>query len=43
MKKLFSAAGLPQTPYLSMLRSEWRADPKKATKKIEATLKYPLL
>jgi D-alanine-D-alanine ligase len=42
MKKLFSAAGLPQTPYLSMLRSEWRADPKKATKKIEATLKYPL-
>jgi D-alanine-D-alanine ligase len=25
-----------------MLRSEWRADPKKATKKIEATLKYPL-
>ncbi|MBS1800207.1 MAG: D-alanine--D-alanine ligase [Acidobacteria bacterium] len=42
MKKLFSAAGLPQTPYLSMLRSEWRADAKKATKKIEAALKYPL-
>ena len=42
MKKLFSAAGLPQTPYLSMLRSEWRADPKKATKRIETALKYPL-
>src|SRR4029077_11815085 len=42
MKKLFSAAGLPQTPYLAMLRSEWRSDPKRATKKIEAALKYPL-
>jgi D-alanine-D-alanine ligase len=42
MKKLFSAAGLPQTPYLAMLRSEWRANPKAATKKIEAALKYPL-
>ena len=42
MKKLFSAASLPQTPYLSMLRSEWRADEKRATKKIEAALKYPL-
>ena len=42
MKKLFSAEGLPQTPYLAMLRSEWRANPKAATKKIEAALKYPL-
>ena len=42
MKRLFSAAGLPQTPWLSMLRSEWRANPKAATKKIEATLKYPI-
>ncbi len=42
MKKLFSAAGLPQTPYLAMLRSEWRSDPKRATKKIEAALKYPI-
>jgi D-alanine-D-alanine ligase len=25
-----------------MLRSEWRSDPRKATKKIEAALKYPL-
>ncbi|WP_188759545.1 D-alanine--D-alanine ligase family protein [Edaphobacter acidisoli] len=42
MKKLFSAAGLPQTPYLALLRSEWRADPKKCRKKIEAALRYPL-
>ena len=42
MKKLFSAANLPQTPYLAMLRSEWRGDPRKATKKIEAALKYPV-
>ena len=42
MKKLFAAEGLPQTPYLAMLRSEWRASPKAATKKIEAALKYPL-
>jgi D-alanine-D-alanine ligase len=42
MKRLFAAAGLPQTPWLSMLRSEWRANPKAATKKIEAALKYPI-
>ena len=42
MKKLFSAAGLPQTPYLSLLRSEWKADPKRATKRIEASLAYPI-
>ena len=42
MKKLFAASGLPQTPYLARLRSEWRSDPKRAAKKIEAALKYPL-
>src|SRR5215469_15893067 len=42
MKRLFAAANLPQTPWLSMLRSEWRANPKAATKKIEAALKYPI-
>ena len=42
MKKLFAAAGLPQTPYLGLLRSEWRADPKRTTKRIEAALQYPL-
>jgi D-alanine-D-alanine ligase len=42
MKRLFAAAGLPQTPYLSILRSEWRADPKRATKLIEKALAYPV-
>ena len=42
MKKLFSAAGLPQTPYLALLRREWRANPRARTKKIEATLNYPI-
>jgi D-alanine-D-alanine ligase len=42
MKRLFAAAGLPQTPWLSLLRSEWRANPRVCTKKIEAALKYPI-
>jgi D-alanine-D-alanine ligase len=42
MKRLFAAAGLPQTPWLSLLRSEWRANPRACTKKIEAALKYPI-
>jgi D-alanine-D-alanine ligase len=42
MKRLFAAAGLPQTPYVSLLRSEWRADPKRATKLIEKSLAYPV-
>ncbi len=42
MKRLFVAAGLPVTPHVSMLRSEWRADPKRATKAVEKALKYPL-
>ncbi len=42
MKRLFAAADLPQTPWLSMLRTEWRANPKAVTKKIEAALKYPI-
>jgi D-alanine-D-alanine ligase len=42
MKRLFAAAGLPQTPWLSLLRSEWRANPRTCTKKIEAALKYPI-
>lgn len=42
MKKLFAAAGLPQTPHVTLLRSEWRADPKKSIKLIEKVLTYPL-
>jgi len=42
MKRLFAAAGLPQTPYLALLRSEWRADPKRCVKAIEKALAYPV-
>jgi D-alanine-D-alanine ligase len=42
MKRLFAAAGLPQTPYVTLLRSEWRADPKRATRLIEKALVYPV-
>ena len=42
MKRLFAAAGLPQTPHIALLRSQWRADPKRATRLIEKSLRYPL-
>ncbi|MDR3745080.1 MAG: D-alanine--D-alanine ligase [Acidobacteriaceae bacterium] len=42
MKRLFAAAGLPQTPHVVLLRSQWRADPKRATRLIEKSLAYPL-
>jgi D-alanine-D-alanine ligase len=42
MKRLFVAAGLPLTPHVTLLRSEWRADPKKATRTIEKALAYPV-
>jgi D-alanine-D-alanine ligase len=42
MKQLFAAAGLPQTPHVNLLRSEWRADAKRCTKLIEKTLTYPV-
>jgi len=42
MKRLFAAAGLPQTPYVSVLRNAWRADAKGTIRRIEKTLEYPL-
>ena len=42
MKKLFAAAGLPQTPYLALTRAEWKSDPKRSTRRIEKALEYPL-
>jgi D-alanine-D-alanine ligase len=42
MKRLFAAAGLPQTPHVTLLRSEWRADPKRSIKFIEKSLCYPV-
>ncbi len=42
MKRLFASAGLPQTPYVALLRSEWREDAKRCVKRIEKALEYPL-
>ncbi len=42
MKRLFHAAGLPQTPHVALLRSEWRADPRSCQRQIEKALIYPL-
>src|SRR5438270_552865 len=42
MKQLFAAAGLPQTPHVNLLRSEWKSDPKRCTKLIERNLTYPV-
>jgi D-alanine-D-alanine ligase len=42
MKKLFHAAGLPQTPHVTVLRSEWRTDAKRCRRLIEKALLYPL-
>jgi len=42
MKRLFAAASLPQTPHLALLRSQWRADPKRVIRLIEKSLRYPL-
>jgi D-alanine-D-alanine ligase len=42
MKQLFAAAGLPQTPHVNLLRSEWRTDPKTCIRLIEKNLTYPI-
>src|SRR6202453_4083355 len=42
MKQLFAAAGLPQTPHVNLLRSEWKADTKRCIKRIEKKLPYPV-
>jgi D-alanine-D-alanine ligase len=42
MKRMFQAAGLPLTPHVTLLRSEWRADAKKCVRVIEKALDYPV-
>src|SRR5471030_1230267 len=42
MKRMFAAAGLPMTPHVTLLRSEWKAEPKKCVKAIEKALMYPV-
>jgi len=42
MKRMFFAAGLPLTPHVTLLRSEWKSDPKKCVKAVEKALRYPV-
>jgi D-alanine-D-alanine ligase len=42
MKSLFRAAGLPIVKHVTILRSEWESDPKKAQKRVERKLRYPV-
>jgi D-alanine-D-alanine ligase len=42
MKQLFAFAGLEIVKHVTILRSQWEKDPKKATKLVEKKLKYPV-
>jgi D-alanine-D-alanine ligase len=42
MKRLFASAGLPLVKHVTVLRSQWEAEPKKIRKQIESKLKYPV-
>jgi len=42
MKALFRAAGLPIVKHVTILRSDWDADSKKAEKMVDKQLKYPV-
>lgn len=40
-KAIFTAAGLPQLPYLVVLRSQWEADPALVQRQVEVHFGYP--
>ena len=42
MKRMFVAAGLPLTPHVTLLRSEWKSDPKRCVRVMENALAYPV-
>jgi D-alanine-D-alanine ligase len=42
MKQLFAFAGLEIVKHVTILRSRWESDPKKAIKLVESKLKYPV-
>ena len=42
MKRLFAAARLPIPKHVTILRREWRENPRRAKQRIEAALKYPM-
>jgi D-alanine-D-alanine ligase len=41
-KQLFQAAGLPQTPFCTVMRSHWQADPEGTLAQLEQRLTYPM-
>jgi D-alanine-D-alanine ligase len=42
MKKLFASAGLPIVKHVTVLRNQWKQDPKKVTREVESKLSYPV-
>ena len=42
MKKMFAMAGLPIVKHVTLLRGEWKGNPRKCTKLIEEKLRYPV-
>jgi D-alanine-D-alanine ligase len=42
MKSLFRAAGLPIVKHVTVLRSDWEAEPQKVHKLVKSRLKYPV-
>jgi len=42
MKRMFASAGLPLTPHVTLLRGEWKAEPKRCVKAVERALRYPV-
>ena len=41
-KRLFTAAKLPITKHVTLLRPNWKKNPKRAITQVEATLRYPV-
>jgi D-alanine-D-alanine ligase len=42
MKKLFAASALPIVKHVTLLRAHWEDDPKRVTREVERSLKYPV-
>lgn len=41
MKRLFRDAGLPVTPWVAVLRREWKSEPSRVRKQVEKEIGYP--
>jgi len=42
MKTLFAASGLPIVPHITVVRREWKSDPKTITSRVAGELRYPV-